>query len=291
MIWRGAGCTRFTFPAGKETEALKSLAGWLKANPASEMARLAEATWHLRHGDRDQGEQGLVAVLADHSDDADLVWGIEQIYARMGKADDFTSQLEKLRAQQPTNLTVVSDLAIIYSQHNRQTDATALLDQTRQLLAGDADMLYLLASIYHDIGQAPMWEEVLGQVLAADQTNVPASNDLGFAWAEAGKNLDRAEQMIRVAVAAEPDNQAFLDSLGWVLYKRGRFAEAAGYFEQAANPAQNPDPEVLDHFGDVLYRMGRRDEAQKQWQRSLQEMQGSGGEGEALGFACRCSGS
>ena len=48
------------------------------------------------------------------------------------------------------------------------------------------------------------------------------NNDLGYLYAEQGKNLEKAETMIRKAVADEPENSAYLDSLGWVLFKRGK---------------------------------------------------------------------
>ncbi|HWP40882.1 MAG TPA: tetratricopeptide repeat protein, partial [Tepidisphaeraceae bacterium] len=87
-----------------------------------------------------------------------------------------------------------------------------------------------------------------------------------------GRNLDRAEALIRVAVQAEPDNPSYLDSLGWVLYKRGRFAEALRWLEQAAQPAEHADPVVLDHLGDVLYRLNRHADAQRAWEKSLERL-------------------
>ena len=52
------------------------------------------------------------------------------------------------------------------------------------------------------------------------------NNDLGYLYADQGKNLEKAEAMIRKAVQEEPDNGAYLDSLGWVLFKRGKVKEA-----------------------------------------------------------------
>ena len=46
-----------------------------------------------------------------------------------------------------------------------------------------------------------------------------ANNDLGFLWVDEGRNLDRAEQMIRLALKSEADNPAYLDSLGGGLFQ------------------------------------------------------------------------
>jgi Tfp pilus assembly protein PilF len=151
-------------------------------------------------------------------------------------------------------------------------EAAQLLDQTRAAVGADPALLYQLALLYHEIGRDSIYQQLLAQVVQVDAGNAPANNDLGYCWADAGTNLNHAEQLIRAAVAAEPDNQAFLDSLGWVLYKQGRFAEAARWFQQAIAPPELPDPEILDHFGDDLYRMGRRTDAAAQWQRSLEQL-------------------
>ncbi|HEY2588398.1 MAG TPA: hypothetical protein VGI81_21840, partial [Tepidisphaeraceae bacterium] len=106
-------------------------------------------------------------------------------------------------------------------------------------------------------------------VLRLDPAFAGANNDLAYTWAEQGKNLSEAEQMVRKALTAEPDNPSFLDSMGWVLYKRGRFGEALGELQRAALLA---DPVVLDHLGDTLYRLGEQAKASAQWQQAAQKL-------------------
>jgi Tfp pilus assembly protein PilF len=110
-------------------------------------------------------------------------------------------------------------------------------------------------------------------VLRLDPRHGPAGNDLGYTWADAGRNLQRAEELIRMALEQEPDNAAFLDSMGWVLYKRGRFEEAKGYLRKAADGMSDPDPVVLDHLADVLYRLGQAEEAARLWQQAQQSLE------------------
>jgi Tfp pilus assembly protein PilF len=130
-------------------------------------------------------------------------------------------------------------------------------------------LLYVLSEGYSELGQKQTAEDVLQQVISMKPGHPGACNDLGFEWADQGKNLVRAEAMIRVAVAAEPDNGSFLDSLGWVLYKRGKFDEARKYLQQAIAPQVIPDPVMLDHLGDTLYRLSKPDEAYAIWKQSL----------------------
>ena len=60
------------------------------------------------------------------------------------------------------------------------------------------------------------------------------NNDLGYLYAEQGKNLEKAEAMIRKALQEEPESFAYLDSLGWVLFKRGKAKEALEPLKKAA---------------------------------------------------------
>jgi tetratricopeptide (TPR) repeat protein len=253
----------------RDPEAIASLVQWLKADPASPDARVLEARWSATHGQEQFALGELAELLHDHSDDLQLITKIEAAYIAINHGPDFVNALVAIRREQPTNLTVVSILADILAHSGRPDIALALLDETRQHVAHDADMLYEVSWLYHETGQVGTSEDVLKQVLQVDPNNAAANNDLGFAWADEGKNLPEADKMIRIAVAAEPDNEAFLDSLGWVLYKQARYDEAVQYFKQAIGDSPAPDAEILDHYGDNLYRLGQQRAAIDQWKRAM----------------------
>jgi tetratricopeptide (TPR) repeat protein len=256
--------------AKRNDEAVKVLAEWLKTNPASPDARVLEAKWSVTQGQQEQFGLGeLEELLHDHSDDLQLINKIEAVYIQTNHGTEFVRALLGLRREQPTNLTVVSILTDIFAHTGRPDIALELLNETRKLVASDADMLYEVASLYMEIGQEDTASEVLAQVLQVDPNNAAANNDLAFRWADQGINLPAAEKMIRIAVAAEPDNEAFLDSMGWVLYKQGRFDEAVQYFLEAIGNSPAPDAEIVDHYADTLYRMGKKSDAVEQWRRAL----------------------
>lgn len=128
----------------------------------------------------------------------------------------------------------------------------------------------------NDISQA---EKYLEEVLDEFPDDASALNDLGYLWADANKNLARAERMIRKAVETEPNNAAFRDSLGWVLFRRGRYSEAVLELEKAA--ASDPDPVVLDHLGDAYRACGQLDKARAAWQRSSEAFRKQGKDDKA----------
>jgi tetratricopeptide (TPR) repeat protein len=120
-------------------------------------------------------------------------------------------------------------------------------------------------------GRPDQAEEWLEQVLDEFPEDPSAMNDLGYLWADAGKNLRRAHRMVEQAVRAEPDNPAYRDSLGWVLYRLGRIDEAVAALEKAA--AEEPDPVILDHLGDACKSGGKLDKARDAWGRAVKAYQ------------------
>jgi tetratricopeptide (TPR) repeat protein len=128
-------------------------------------------------------------------------------------------------------------------------------------------------------------EQELQKILDDDSGDATANNDLGYQWADRGKNLDEAEKLIRkaleldkqqrtsgtsVGVDADQDNAAYVDSLGWVLFRRGKLDEARAELERAAAlPGGADDPTVWDHLGDVYRKLDQKAKAEAAWKKSL----------------------
>ncbi|MFA6636636.1 MAG: tetratricopeptide repeat protein [Candidatus Omnitrophota bacterium] len=93
-------------------------------------------------------------------------------------------------------------------------------------------------------------------------------NYLGYIYAEDGRDLDAAEDLIGRALAEDPENGAYLDSLGWVYYKRGEFEKALQTIKKAAEYLPS-DPAVREHLGDIYYSMSEIKKAVEEWKRAL----------------------
>ncbi len=254
---------------GQFRQAMKVLSTWLATDPQSISARVLDATLNNRVGSTAQAQAKLKRLFDEDPDNLEVLQAMEICYIQANQLSDFVRILEAYHAQHPQDTVIAERLVGNYFAQKKMTDAQRVLDQTRTADAGDADLLYSLTQLYHLIGQTATSEQLLQQVIHLDPTHAGASNDLGYEWADEGKNLSQAETLIRVAVAAEPDNESFLDSLGWVMYKQGKFDEAKKYLEQAVGPADLPDPVVLNHLGDALYRLSKSSDAAKVWERSL----------------------
>ncbi|UCG34313.1 MAG: tetratricopeptide repeat protein [Phycisphaerales bacterium] len=144
-----------------------------------------------------------------------------------------------------------------------------------------SELAYMLYTCYLYWDKSKLAEQQLQQVLA--ETELPsyepgsglaaryfgACNDLGYMWADQGKNLKEAERMIREAVSSAPRQAAYLDSLGWVRYKRGDLQGAVKWLEWAAQARLPRDAIILDHLGDAYWRQRRREEAVAAWREAV----------------------
>lgn len=99
------------------------------------------------------------------------------------------------------------------------------------------------------------------ETLHADLPDDPVvSNALGYTLADMGRDLERAESLIRSALRQDPENPAYLDSLGWAFYRSSRYEDAFEYLVRATN-ALPEDPTILEHLGLLLLELGRHDRA------------------------------
>ncbi len=252
---------------GKDAQTIKTLDSWVTNDPSSTTARLLQARFLLETRHPDAAEQLIDQLLAEESDNAEVLASIQGLYAMQGRLDALAGKLTAMYVKEPQNRDLLDRLVSVELANHKPSEAMRLVDEARIKYVGDADGLYLVANLYQRLNQPQAAEDSLIAALKIDPKHAAASNDLGYNWVDKGKNLDQAEALVRTAVAAEPDNQAFLDSLGWVLYKRGQFAEAVRYLEQASEGSR-PDPIVLDHLGDALYRADRKADALVEWNKA-----------------------
>ena len=131
---------------------------------------------------------------------------------------------------------------------------------------------YAALSAAERMGEAAVIAEKL---LEFDKRNPGMNNDLGYTWADQGKNLDRALPMVRIAVAKEPLNPMYLDSLGWVHYKMGAFDQALVQLERAVMLEKGRDGVIYDHLADTQWRLGRKDAAISTWKLSAEKLRES----------------
>ncbi|MEM9701039.1 MAG: tetratricopeptide repeat protein, partial [Planctomycetota bacterium] len=206
-----------------------------------------------------------------------------QLHQRAGETDAAVEKLEQAEKLTPANPYFAFQAGVAKYLENKAEDAVRLLDRAVEksdaLPNGGGDVgqqaRSLLSALLVRRGEVQRGEDLLVKQLSFTPNDPGTLNDLGYLWADRGKNLARAERMIRVAVASEPDNAAYLDSLGWVLLKRGKAEEARAPLERAAELAtkqgQGTDGTIWSHLGDLWQALGEPKQARDAWKAALQQ--------------------
>jgi tetratricopeptide (TPR) repeat protein len=142
---------------------------------------------------------------------------------------------------------------------------------------------YLMSNIYSTARDYPKAEEQLQLILKTSPADASASNDLGYLWADQGKNLKEAEALIRKALeldrqqksgpfpqaGAVKDHAAYVDSLGWVLFRQGHLEAARKELERATQLPEGEDPVIWDHLADVYVELEMMAPARRAWQKAV----------------------
>lgn len=217
-----------------------------------------------------------------------------EILFRLAQAREFHGETEKALETIEEALKIAPELPLLLFQrawihfHAKQFDeAETQFLYVIEKHPTDADIVrqsrMALSALYVQKGDSERGQKVLEDVYAENPDDIAVCNDLGYLYADQGKNLEQAEGMIRKAVEAEPENPAYLDSLGWVLYQQKRYDEAVGPLEKAVKQPGGDDATLWDHLGDVYDKLNRPEDARKAWQRALElARQGDASEADTL---------
>ena len=175
--------------------------------------------------------------------------GVIRTRYRMGLADEIALLRGLLRAR-------------LYSR--ARSEGLLLLSQYPE----SYDIRFLYAIAIQETGDDALALKEMGLIIKRVPKHAPSLNYVGYVLAEQGRELKRAERLIRRALEIRPKESAYLDSLAWVLFKRGRYLEARKVLKRALKESPN-HPELLFHQACIEFRLRKRDIAQQIYEKSL----------------------
>jgi len=178
------------------------------------------------------------------------------------------AHLERAIAIAPDSLAPRAMLARFYEHQKRNAEAEKAWAQAVARFPGHNGLAFDLAACRERIGDIDGAEAAVRDVLRREPDNPTALNFLGYLWADHGRHLDQAVEMIARALTQDPENGAYIDSLGWAYYRLGRLAEARVQLERAARLTHG-DAVVLEHLGDVYNELRLNALAKEQYRLSL----------------------
>lgn len=233
---------------------------YIRARKVDEAVAITQTLLAQSRGESTGEGRLLVTLLMQAGRNEEAIARINRLLATIEE------QKERIREFQKNNADPQHGPAI------RQ--ALEELDENRALL------LRTLSSIYQHMDQRDVAEARLREAYQLDPGEIGINNDLGYLLADAGKNLDEAERMIRLALGQDPRVAAYQDSLAWALYKKGDLRGARTWLLRATAMEEGQDPVVYDHLGDVQWRLGDKEAAIESWRQAARIYQRQAQTGE-----------
>jgi tetratricopeptide (TPR) repeat protein len=224
----------------KTDDAMKLLNNEAAKNPNRLDLQVQLGNIAVRAGKYDQAVQYFQKVLDSLDKGArqrgDLYLRIGETYRRKGDLNNAVVALQKARETEPTNVIVLSTLALVLDGASRWSEANMVYDATIKL----------------------------------DPNNGVALNNKAFLMAEHGGDLDVALTMAQQAKRMLPNLDEVSDTLGWIYLKKNLSDNAIDIFKDLVG--KNPHASTYRfHLGMALFQKGDKPAALKQLQEALKD--------------------
>ena len=255
-------------------DAVSTIKAMFEGFPESRTARnlFLIAEMQGRTNNPDQGIANAKEGLRQEPNDVVGIRVLVFLLSQSGKTDEAMETVKSALKLDPANSKLNLSLGSLLMGAERNKEALELFKVLVEKYPNNDELVKdartMLSNIYTAMGDFPKAEAELEMLIAKDPEDPGVNNDLGYLYADQGKNLERAEAMIRKALKELPDNYAYLDSLGWVLFKRGKLDQARELLEKA-NGTTETDSTIPDHLGDVYFQLQEHAKAKSAWERAL----------------------
>ena len=263
------------FNLKKYADAVTTFEELLKKYPEERNGRqVAELARYYRLADKPEDAiRTAREALQLEPNDSDVRLQAALVLSQAGKADEAVEMLRAAANKDPANPAPSVILGSVLAQTGRNEEAMTLFKDLIEKYPNNEEILRTarsnLSIIYVNLGDYAKGEAELESLLERSPDEPGVNNDLGYLYAEQGKNLEKAETMIRKALVEDPDNSAYLDSLGWVLFKRGKAKDALEPLEKAVKQlSESPssgDATIFEHLGDVYFQLQETARARASW--------------------------
>ncbi|MFN8065249.1 MAG: tetratricopeptide repeat protein [Vicinamibacterales bacterium] len=209
------------------------------------------------------------AALAKSPDSADLLLLGAKLYGVEGQSARAEQMLLKVVKVAPDKPAPYALLAQLYMAQARTDEAKAYF---RNLVKADPRAVYgfvMLGVLEYATGNRDAAKTAWESALRLDAKNASAANNLAWLYAEAGTNLETAQQLAVTARNLLPEQPEINDTLGWIYYKKKLTENAIEYFRRAVERgADNPDYHF--HLGLAYAQAGEDAKARAALNKALQ---------------------
>lgn len=190
--------------------------------------------------------------------------------AQQNKALESKDYLKKAVELNPSDVNSLSAYGFALSQLKENEEAVEYLKRALRMDPNNVNILGQLGLIYNNLEMMAESDSLYELALQIDPQNALINNNYAYSLSERDLELDRALEMIEIAMAADSSNSSYLDTYGWIFFKLGNYDKAYFYIKKAIDMGGDENAILLEHLGDVLFMQGKKEEALDLWKRALE---------------------
>jgi tetratricopeptide (TPR) repeat protein len=241
-------------------EAVRELSLVLASNPKHAEARYYLASIYAGTGKSKEAIEELKEIDDESPMYVKAKTFAAFIHRQNDDLDDALSSVDDALTIEPTNMSLVLYRVMVLRELHELKEAEKQLRTALSQQPQDERLLFNLGLVLHDRGKPDEALEVMRRLVAVNSRHSDALNFIAYALAESGKDLERAEQLIRQALSVRPSDGYYLDTLGFIQWKRGNLKEAQETLSRAISSASD-DSVIVEHYVDVLLELGEERQA------------------------------
>lgn len=229
---------------------------------------------------------------------------------RMSDFEELARVASLMTEVYPDSVGGYTRLAIAMNSQKDKVGAVEVLEHASSLFPADANIHYLLGSLYFgtdrfaeaeaalltalvrrpkarhiqsllatnwsSMGRFVSSDSLYEVVLATGSENASVMNNYAYSMAERSQvsrqQLRYARKLSRASLKLQPDNSAFLDTYGWIWYRLNWYRTARKYIARSLE-IQPENAVVLEHLAEVYMVLGKPGEAEAAYVRAEQVRQ------------------
>ena len=200
----------------------------------------------------------------------DLKLFVAKLYVRDKRYDGAVNIYHALLEKDPKNANLLMQLA---ETERRKGDVNAAMDAFRQCsqqAPNDTLCLTQLGMLLESDGKRDQAKPIWQQILKIQPDQPVALNNLAYAEAEEGVDLDQALTMAQRAVQKVPNSTEMADTLGWIYIKKNLSDDAVRVFQDLVQKDPN-NPTFHYHYGMALLQKGDKPSAKRELETAMKD--------------------
>lgn len=239
-------------------EAIRELNLVVVSNPAHSEARYYLASMYAGSGRVQEALEELQKIDSSSSMYVKSKTFAAFLLRQEGELKESLKAVDAALEHDPKNITLILYGALLLRDLDNLEKAAARLRAALEVMPGDERLLFNLGLVLHEKDDFDSALVVMEEILTSNARNADALNYVAYALAEQGKDLARAEKLVRKALEINPHDGYYLDTLGFIQHKQGAFLEAEATLAKAFATTSD-DAVIVDHYVAVLLRLKKEE--------------------------------